>query len=220
MGEGPRYRVPFRRRREGRTDFRRRLALVKSGEARLVVRRSLRDVTVQVVEYGEKGDTVKAQASARELTEQGWKGYTENAPAAYLTGLLAGKRAKDAGVESAILDLGRQVPNAGGNLFAALAGALDAGLEIPHGEGVLPDGTRLRGDHLNKPELVQLFEQVRTKIVPNAPPLKIGKKKEKKKEAPAPAAGGKGAKAPKAGSPQPKAAGAKAPKGEKPKKEG
>lgn len=216
MGEGPRYRVPFRRRREGRTNFRRRLALLKSGEARLVVRRSLRDVTVQFVEYGEQGDVVRVQASARELKEQGWPGYTENTPAAYLAGLLAGKRAKEAGLESAVLDLGRQVPTAGGNIFAAVAGVVDAGVAVPHGEGVLPDGTRLRGDHLKKPELVQAFEQMRSKIAPGAPPLKIGKKKEKKKEAPAPAAAGKG----KGGSPQPKAAGAKPPKGEKPKKEG
>lgn len=224
MGEGPRYRVAFRRRREGRTDYRRRLALVKSGEHRMVVRKTLRNVTVQLVRYDETGDVVAAQAQATELADHGWTGYTENAPAAYLTGLLAAKRAKEAGVEKAILDIGRRPPVAGSNVFAALAGALDGGLKIPHGDGVLPHGTRLRGDHLGKPEAVQAFESARAKIAPGAPPLKLeAKKKDKKKEAPAPAPA-KGKQPGKPAAPKaPKAEGAK-PEGEKkkekPKKEG
>src|SRR2546425_1171801 len=38
MADGPRYSVPFRRRREGRTDYKLRRALVRSGKPRAVVR--------------------------------------------------------------------------------------------------------------------------------------------------------------------------------------
>ena len=46
MSQGPRYRIKLRRRREGRTDYRHRLALLKSGETRIAVRRSLKNIRV------------------------------------------------------------------------------------------------------------------------------------------------------------------------------
>src|SRR5687768_18409510 len=98
MANGPRYHVQFRRRREGRTDYRTRLALLRSGEHRVVVRKTLRNVIVQVVAFDPTGDKVVASAEARELAKLGWTGYTRNTPSAYLTGLLAGMRAKAAGV--------------------------------------------------------------------------------------------------------------------------
>src|SRR5688500_19800749 len=102
MAIGPRTRVPFRRRREGRTDYRRRLGLLRSGQTRVVVRRTATNVIVQFVDWTEGGDAVKATAVAQELAKLGWEGSSKNTPAAYLTGLLAGKRAAKAGVESAV----------------------------------------------------------------------------------------------------------------------
>lgn len=149
MAHGARYRVPFRRRREGRTDYKRRQALLKSRQPRVVVRRSLTNVRVQVVAYAPEGDRVLASADGRELAALGLQGTSgKSVPAAYLTGLLAGKRAKEAGVEQAVLDLGRHGPSAGGRVFAALKGVLDAGLQVPHGDEVLPADERLRGQHI------------------------------------------------------------------------
>jgi len=51
MAQGPRYHTQFRRRTEGKTDFRRRLGLLKSRQARIVVRKKLNNVIVQVVDY-------------------------------------------------------------------------------------------------------------------------------------------------------------------------
>ncbi|NIP36754.1 MAG: 50S ribosomal protein L18, partial [Thermoplasmata archaeon] len=68
MARGPRYHVPFRRRREGKTDFRKRLRHLRSGMPRLVVRRTLTKTIVQVAEYSPEGDRVLAQASSPELT--------------------------------------------------------------------------------------------------------------------------------------------------------
>ncbi len=164
MADGPRYRVKFRRRREGRTDYRVRLALLKSEGARVVVRTTLRNVIVQVVAYDPAGDKVLASAEARELAKLGWSGYTRNTPSAYLTGLLAGKRAKAAGVGGAILDIGRQMPQKGGRVFAALKGAIDGGLEIPAGEDIAPAEDRLRGAHISE-EVASSFDAVKTKIL-------------------------------------------------------
>lgn len=149
MAKGPSYRVPFRRRREGKTNYRSRRALVLSKLPRLVVRGTLRRVIVQVVEAKAMGDEVLISADSRELIKTfGWQGDCGNVSAAYLTGLLCGFRAVARGVERAVFDIGLQSPSRGARVFAALKGALDAGIVVPHNEVVLPDENRIRGEHI------------------------------------------------------------------------
>ena len=148
MARSGRYEVKFRRRREGKTDYKRRLALLKSGKPRMVVRRTNRYIIVQFVEFLPEGDKVIAYAFSKELEKYGWPYSGKSIPAAYLTGYLAAKRALNAGVREAILDIGRYPSTRGSRLYAALKGALDAGIEIPHSEEVLPDESRLRGEHI------------------------------------------------------------------------
>ncbi len=95
MSTGPRFRVHFRRRREGRTDYRARLKLLKSGLPRAVVRLSERRVRVSVVEFDPAGDRVLATADSSELGGIEFpSGSLASTPAAYLTVYLAGLRAK------------------------------------------------------------------------------------------------------------------------------
>jgi len=86
--------VPHRRRRQGRTDYRKRLRLLKSGKPRLVVRRFLNSVQCQVISYEKTGDKTIASASSLDLKKAGWKAHAGNIPAAYLVGFLCGLRAK------------------------------------------------------------------------------------------------------------------------------
>jgi large subunit ribosomal protein L18 len=152
MSNGPRYRVPFRRRREGKTDYRIRLRLLRSDEPRAVVRVTNRRILVSVTTYDPLGDRVLASAESEELTSVGFpESNLRTTPAAYLTGYLAGVRAKAAGASSAVLDVGLRHPTPGGRLMGALQGLLDAGLEVPHGDKGLPSNDRLNGQHLPKP---------------------------------------------------------------------
>lgn len=148
MADGPRYSVPFRRRREGKTDYKLRLGLVRSGKPRAVVRTSNKYVYVQIVEAQPSGDVVRASASSKELAKLGWKGGTGNLPSAYLTGALAGRRALTKGIKEAILDIGLRPSTKGSRLYAALKGLTDAGLEVPHSEEILPSTARLGGAHI------------------------------------------------------------------------
>ena len=150
MATGPRYRVPFRRRREGRTDYRHRAALLRSEKARAVVRKSNRNIRVQFVEYQDKGDVIVASAVSTDLKELGWTGSGKSTPGAYLTGYLAGKRAKEKGLAEAVLDIGLRKPTKGAVVFAALKGMLDAGIEVPHSDKMLPDKDRISGKHMRE----------------------------------------------------------------------
>lgn len=149
MATGPRYRVPFRRRREGKTNYRTRRALVLSRVPRLVVRLSLKNAIVQIIESEAIGDKVIVSAHSRELAKTyGWLGNGGNIPSAYLTGLLCGYKAMANGVEKAFLDIGLHIPSKGTRVFAALKGVVDAGVEVPHSEEILPDEARISGQHI------------------------------------------------------------------------
>lgn len=145
---GPRWRVQFRRKREGRTDYRQRFRLLRSGKPRLVARISLRHISAQVIRASPKGDLTLASAHSKELERLGWRGSTSNTPSAYLVGLLCGIRARKVGVGECVLDIGLFNPTPQARVFAVAKGAIDAGLKIPHGEGVLPTEERVRGEHV------------------------------------------------------------------------
>lgn len=142
------YRAKFARRRKEQTNYSKRLALVKSGKARLVVRKSNKHVLVQIVEFGRNGDRTVASAFSRELEAFGWNAGAKSVPAAYLTGLLCGKRAVEKGVNEAVPDIGLVTPVHGSAVFSALKGAIDSGLKIKAEESVFPSQERINGKHI------------------------------------------------------------------------
>lgn len=149
MARGPRYRIPRRRRREGKTNYYKRYRMVLSGKPRIAVRRTLNYIWVQIIKAEETGDKTIAAAHSRELSKHyGWMAPGDNTPAAYLTGLLAGLRALKAGVKQAVPDIGLHRPVRGSRVFAALKGALDAGLNVPVSDEVIPGEDRIRGEHI------------------------------------------------------------------------
>ena len=148
MADGPRYAVPYRRRREGKTDYKLRRALVRSGRPRAIVRLTNKHVIVQISEATATGDVVRASASSMQLAKLGWKGGLGNLPAAYLTGALAARRAVAKGVKEAILDIGLKGPTKGSKIFAALKGLSDSGLTVPHSDEPLPKMDRIAGGHI------------------------------------------------------------------------
>ena len=151
MARGPAYTVPYRRRREGKTDYRLRKKLIISKMPRLVVRKTNKHIITQLVGATVIGDIVITSAHSQELRKKyGWLGDLNNLPAAYLTGLLCGLRAVDKGVKKAILDIGLHTPSRGAAVFAAMKGFVDAGVEVPHNESILPDESRIRGEHIAK----------------------------------------------------------------------
>lgn len=149
MATGPSYRVAFRRRRQGKTDYQQRRGFLISGLPRFIVRGSLRNMTAEIVKAEAGGDKIVAYAHSAELAKNyGWLGATGNISSAYLTGLLCGFKALNQGVEQAVLDVGLQTPSKGSRIFAALKGALDAGLKVPFDKAMLPDEKRINGLHI------------------------------------------------------------------------
>ena len=124
---GPVYKVAFRRRRKNLTNYAKRLALVKGDAPRMVVRKSTTGVLVQFIEYSMSGDRMLSSIRSSALKQYGWSPRC-NAPTAYLCGMLSAKAAAKKGAKSFNLDIGMHTPSKGSLLFAALKGAMDAGL--------------------------------------------------------------------------------------------
>ena len=68
-----------------------------------------------------------------------------NLPSAYLTGFLAGLRAKSKGIDNAVLDIGLNPPVKGSKVYAALKGVVDAGLDVPVDPETFPAEERING---------------------------------------------------------------------------
>ena len=169
MKLSPRYKMPFKRREEGKTNYQKRLQLLKSGEHRLVVRKSLNYITAQIVEFDKKGDKIIATTVSKELKKLGWNFACDNLPAAYLTGLIIGKKSLDKKINDAVLDLGLYTSVKGSKVYAVVKGANDAGLNISVDEKILPSDERIKGGHIARNEkfksLPLEFEKIKGKII-------------------------------------------------------
>ncbi|XP_044262345.1 60S ribosomal protein L5 [Tribolium madens] len=126
---------------------------------RLIVRLSNRDITCQVAYSRIEGDKIVCAAYSHELPKYGVKVGLTNYAAAYCTGLLLARRLlKQLGLDKlytgttevtgdeynvegvengpgafrCYLDVGLQRTTTGARVFAAMKGAVDGGLNIPH----------------------------------------------------------------------------------------
>ena len=179
--------IKFRRERDGFTDYRKRLRLLSSKRLRFVVRKSLKSVQASIVQYDKKGDIVKVSSHSSSLKKYGWPYSAKNLPASYLVGFLLGKMARKSKLEDAILDSGLYKSVKGSRIYAVLAGAIDAGLRIPHSKEILPSKERIIGKHISsyaeklKKEPVSLKKQFGDCLKNNFNPENIAEKFEEVK---------------------------------------
>ncbi len=155
--------VQFARKRNSRTDYRKRLKLLQSGKPRLVVRRTSSQLLAQIVEFSETGDRTKILVTGSQLKKLGWNFSPKNLSGSYLTGMLLGKKALEAGIKEAVVDAGVNKPEPRGRFYALVKGARDAGLKIAVSDEVLPADERTSGSHLSA-EAQKAFVDVTTKL--------------------------------------------------------
>jgi large subunit ribosomal protein L18 len=152
-----------RRRLERKTDYKSRLALLKSKKPRLIVRKTNKYLIVQVVESDVAQDRVIAGLSSKHLLSKGWpkknSGSLKSLQAAYLIGFALAKSLKGK-AEELIFDVGMHRNITKSRLYAALKGALDASLNISHSPEVLPSTEELTKNE----KLVEIFKKVKENL--------------------------------------------------------
>lgn len=162
----------FARRKYAKTDYRQRLKLLKSRRPRLVVRVGIKNANCQIVTYGNAGDKTIIEVTSGHLKKYGWLGHAGNIPSCYLAGLLIGFKARQKGINEAILDIGLKDSVKNSSVYAVTAGANQAGLKVPAGD-VLPSKDRIEGKHIAdyaaklKKEDKQKYERIFSKYIKN-----------------------------------------------------
>ncbi|MFW6283368.1 MAG: 50S ribosomal protein L18, partial [Minisyncoccales bacterium] len=114
--------VAYRRKRESKTNYNKRLNLLKARKPRMVIRKSLKYITANIVNYEAAGDKVVISTTSKELTKLGWNYNKKNMPSAYLTGFMMAKKALKQGIKEAIVDLGMNLAIPGNKLYAVVKG--------------------------------------------------------------------------------------------------
>lgn len=147
MAQKPKQ-VLYRRKREQRTNYNKRLKLLLSSKPRLVVRFSNKQIRAQLVTFMPNHDHIVYALDSSSLRKFGWSYSLNNLPAAYLLGLLFGKNVLQKGQMEAVMDTGFLHPLSGGKLYAFVKGVIDAGLQVPMGEGIFPSEERIMGKHI------------------------------------------------------------------------
>lgn len=148
MKSKTKYTVKYRRKREGRTNYKKRLNLLKGKITRLVIRKTNTKIILQLIAYEQDGDKVLLTVNSSSLRKMGWSHSCKNLPAAYLAGQLLSKKALEKNIKKAVLDLGLTSPLKGSKLFSALKGVVDGGLEVPASEEIFPSQERIQGAHI------------------------------------------------------------------------
>jgi large subunit ribosomal protein L18 len=183
--------LDFRRRREALTDYKKRLALVRGGRDRIVIRKTNKRIIAEVVRYSEKGDLVMAYVDSGALASKYKWPSRSNRPTAYLTGLMLAKAAaskiKEGNGMPYILDIGLSSPVKNSIPFVFARGCIDGGMKLEAnleikeaiynysdteyakkaaaGEGAVKQYGRFLKDGIKLESLGTLFEETKKKII-------------------------------------------------------
>jgi len=159
--------TPKRRRKENKTDYSKRIKLLKSRIPRLIFRKTNKYVIIQYVESVEAQDTVITGMTSKDLMKYDWpkklEGSLKSIPASYLTGLLMGRKITKENLKTPIVDFGMIRSINKTRAYAFLKGIVDSGVKIKCGEQIFPEGDRIKGKHMKK-DFSDTFEKIKSKI--------------------------------------------------------
>ncbi len=123
-----------RRRKENKTDYGKRVNMLRGGVPRIVFRKTNRYVIAEYVTSREAQDKIELGITSKILLEHGWpkalQGSLKSTPAVYLTGFFLGKEILAKKLQIPIIDIGMTRNIHKNKIFAFLKGLKDSGLNV------------------------------------------------------------------------------------------
>ncbi len=161
-------RTQKRRRKENKTDYLKRLKLLKGEKPRIVFRKTNKFIISEYIVSKEAQDKVIIGFDSRKLNDYGWpknaQGSLKSITASYLTGYLIGKAIIKQNLEMPILDTGMNRAIHKNKIYAFIKGLIEAGIKINCKKEFFPEESRINGQHLkNKIP----FNEIKSKIDKN-----------------------------------------------------
>lgn len=136
----------LKRIRTRKTNYRKRQALLIGRQNFVTIKITNQNVIAQVLKPEIGGDVVKVSVHSRELRRHGWKGSLNSLPACFLLGILLGKKARQNGIEKAILYIGNKPFTS--RIAACMKGIVESRMDVPISEETFPSQDRLYGRHI------------------------------------------------------------------------
>lgn len=156
-----------RRRRERKTDYSKRIKLLKSGSPRIIFRRTNRYIIAQYITSKQSQDKIEFGINSKKLMEYGWpeefKGSLKSIPASYLLGLLMGRNIIKKKLKTPIVDFGMLRTIHKNRIYAFLKGLIDSDIKIKCKEEFFPPEDKIKGKNLKK-DFSKIFEEIKSKI--------------------------------------------------------
>jgi len=161
-------RTQKRRRKENKTDYLKRLKLLKGEKPRIVFRKTNKFIISEYIVSKEAQDKVIIGFDSRKLNDYGWpknaQGSLKSITASYLIGYLIGKAIIKQNLEMPILDTGMNRAIHKNKIYAFIKGLIEAGIKINCKKEFFPEESRINGQHLkNKIP----FNEIKSKIDKN-----------------------------------------------------
>jgi len=170
-----------RRRKEYKTDYKKRFALLKSRLPRIIFRKTNRYLITQYIKSDNAKDKILIGIDSKVLLKYGWpkEESIKSIPAAYLLGYLFGKKillkklegtaggspesslGESSFEEKPIIDFGMARVLHKTRVYAFILGLIDSGIKIECAKENFPNESRIKGEHLkNKIS----FDEIKSKI--------------------------------------------------------
>jgi large subunit ribosomal protein L18 len=158
-------RTQKRRRKENKTDYNKRLKLLKGEKPRIVFRKTNKFIISEYIASKEAQDKVIVGFDSRKLNEYGWpkdaQGSLKSTTASYFTGYLIGKTVIKQKLETPVIDTGMNRVLHKNKIYAFLKGVIDSGIKINCEKKFFPDESRIKGQHMKKKIP---FDEIKSKI--------------------------------------------------------
>ncbi|OGJ13061.1 hypothetical protein A3K82_03400 [Candidatus Pacearchaeota archaeon RBG_19FT_COMBO_34_9] len=159
--------VSKRRRRQGKTDYNKRIKMLSGESPRIIFRKTNKYIIAEYITSREAQDKVEIGITSKKLKGYGWpdefEGSLKSIPAAYLTGLLIGREIIRKKLKTPIADFGMIRAVKKTKAYAFLKGLADAGIKINCAEENFPDEERISGKNMKK-DFSKTFKEIKSKI--------------------------------------------------------
>jgi large subunit ribosomal protein L18 len=155
------------RRKENKTDYLKRLNLLKGKSPRVVFRKTNKHVIAQYIQSKEAQDSIEIEVNSKRLLTKGWpkefEGSLKSIPASYLTGYLMGILIKKNKKKNPIVDFGMIRVLHKTKVYAFLKGLKDAGIEIECDKEFFPEEGRIEGKNMKK-DFSKHFQEIKKNL--------------------------------------------------------
>ena len=159
-----------KRRKQSKTDYGKRIKLLKSGKPRIVFRRTNNYIIAQYVTSKQAQDKTEFTVNSKNLLKFGWpedfKRSLKSVSAVYLTGFFIGKKIIKNKLKTPIVDFGMIRTPHKTKTHGFLKGLIDAGIKLKCKQEAFPDEDTIKGKHLKK-DFSKMFEKIKFKINQN-----------------------------------------------------